>query len=242
MVEFQHWRSIGAMRERNDTFTSAPRNRSGRARVAALLVAMTVAPGWIGATPAADPFDPPGLGRGGGEEMRALLQVTFLRIEVLMLTVRVPPATGAHLRALSRDRPYSEALADSVAAVILSAEELWARQVMHRNVGHDRMLRGMREAVEKAADAGYVTHRYARRFAADLPELFGFLRDGGARKGDAIYFWSRGDTLRTVYRAADGTIRLDRSTVDPQARRAGVPSFFAPGTRFRVRLVESLLE
>jgi hypothetical protein len=191
---------------------------------------------------AENPFAPAGLGSGPGQEMRALMEVTFLNIDVLTLTVRVSPKTGSQLRALTQDCEYSEALADSVAAVILASDRLWARQVMHRDVGFSRMLGGMREVAEKATRAGYVSRNYFEKFSASLPELFGFLEKRGARKGDGIYFLTRGDTLRTLYRAVDGAILLDRSTVDREARRAGVPSFFAPETRFRTRLVESLLE
>jgi hypothetical protein len=204
-----------------------------------------VASGLSGAqlTPAADdPFDPAGLGQGPYEEMSALMEVTIFNIDVLTLTVRVSAETGDRLRRLTEGRGYGDQLADSVAAVILTDDDLWARQVLERNVGYGRMLGGMRETMEKAADAGYVTTQYVVGFAERLPELFGFLEADGAKEGDAIFFRIRGDTVRTLYRTVAGDVLLDRSVVDGEARRGSIPSFFAPRTRFRKRLVESLLD
>lgn len=209
--------------------------------VTIVMTAVASLDGRAQAPAAADAFDPDGLGQGPYQEMSALMEVTIFNIDVLTLTVRVAPRTGERLRALTEGRRYSDELADSVAAVILAAEDLWARQVLERDVGYGRMLGGMRETVEKAAEAGYVTPEYVAGFAARLPELFGFLEADGAKEGDEIFFRIRGDTVRTLYRSAAGDVLLDRSVVDPEARRSSIPGFFAPNTRFRKRLVESLL-
>lgn len=188
-----------------------------------------------------DPLAPSDLGDGPFQEMSALLEVTVFRIDVLTLTVRVGPETAAKLRSTAEGSPYSEELADSVALVMLDAEDAWAQQLFHRDVGFDRLLGGMRETVEKAAEAGFVSLEYSERFSVALPNWFGFLTDSGAKEGDQIIFRTRGDTLRMVYRTADGRILLDQNGADAEGRRASIPSFFAPGTRFRRRLVESLL-
>lgn len=202
------------------------------------------APGAAAQEPASggDPLVPRGLGTGPYGELSALMEVTIFNIDVLTLTVRVRPEVAEHLRNLSEGRSYSDELADSVAAVMLEADDLWARQVLHRDVGYDRMAGGMRETAQKAAEAGYISAAYLESFVARIPDLFGFLRDEGASEGDEIFFRIRGDTIRTVYRTNEGEVQLDRTVVDPEARRASVPAFFAPDTRFRRRLVESLLE
>jgi hypothetical protein len=150
--------------------------------------------------------------------------------------------TGARLRALTEGRSeYSEELADSVALLMLEAEDALARQVFLRDVGLGRLTGGMRETAEKAAQAGYISQEYASSFATALPEWFGFLEERGAKEGDAIYFRIRGDEVTTTYRTVDGRILLDDMTVDRESRLGSIPSFFAPDTRFRRRLVESLL-
>jgi hypothetical protein len=189
-----------------------------------------------------DAFEPTDLGNGPYQEMSALMEVTIFNIDVLVLTVRVGPETASRLGALVEGRRYSEELADSVAAVVLEADDAWARQVFQRDVGLGRLTDGMSETAQKAADAGFISQEYAAEFAADVPLWFAFLEEDGAKEGDAIYFRLRGDELRTIYRAVDGRVLMDEIGVSAEARRASIPSFFAPGTRFRKRLIESLLD
>lgn len=194
------------------------------------------------AVPSGDAIDPMALADGGPfSEMSALLEVTIFKIDVLTLTVRVDASTAERLRLLVDGRDYSEELADSVAAAILDAEEAWARQVFHRDVSLDRLASGMRETAEKAAEAGFITLEYFEQFSESVPIWFGFLGESGVKKGDEILFRIQGRSLRTAYRTADGRVLMDQAVAGDEATRASVPSFFAPGTRFRKRLVESLL-
>lgn len=188
-----------------------------------------------------DPFDPSGLAEGPFSEMSALLEVTIFKIDVLTLTIRVNEATAERLRSLAEGRRYSEELADSVATVILDADDAWARQVFHRDVSLGRFAGGMRETGRKAAEAGFITQEYFEQFSENVPIWFGFLEESGAKKGDEILFLVRGNRLRTIYRTADGRVLMDEGAEGAEARRASIPSFFAPGTDFRKRLVESLL-
>ena len=188
-----------------------------------------------------DAFEPVGLGEAELSEMSALLEVTIFQIDVLTLTVRVGPEDAAAIRAFAEGREYGDDLADSVATVMLETRDAWARQVFHRDVGMGRFLGGIRETAKKAAEAGFITREYFDEFSANLPTWFGFLEEPGVKKGDEIAFRIRGDRLRTVYRTVDGRILLDQEAEGAEARRASIPSFFAPGTRFRERLVKSLL-
>lgn len=196
------------------------------------------------APPAApDPFELENLGFGPYQEMSALLEVTIFNIDVLQLTIRVGPGTAARLEAVTEGHDeYSDELGDSVAAVMLDVDDAWARQVFKRGVGLGRLTSGMRETSERAAAAGFIRQEYADEFAANLPVWFGFLeQEGGAKEGDAIYFRVWGDEVRTVYRTVDGRVLMDEVGVSAEGRRGSIPSFFAPDTRFRKRLVESLL-
>lgn len=173
--------------------------------------------------------------------MSTLMEVTLFGIDVLTLTVRVPPETGQRLRSLVQGRDYGDSLADSVAAVILETEDLWARQVFERDASRARMLDGMQETSRQAVEAGFIGRAHHEDFVEGLPEMFDFLEDRGVHEEDAVFFRIRGDTVRTLYRTSDGEVLMDRTVVDPEARRGSVPSFFAPGTRFREGLVRSLI-
>lgn len=189
-----------------------------------------------------DPLSPPDLGNAPYGEMEALLEVTLFNIDVLTLTVRVPDRTAAELEEVLQgaDR-YEDELADSVAQIILGADALWSRQEFERDVGYGRLLGAMRDSADKAAEAGFITEAYAEEFATSLPALFGFLEEEGVKEGDQILMLVRGDTVRTVYRTVDGRILLDESATSSEGRAGSIPSFFAPKSDFRKRLVESLL-
>jgi len=191
--------------------------------------------------PSDDPFDPSGLADGPFSEMSTLLEVTIFKIDVLTLTVRVNAATAERLQSLAEGRDYSDELADSVSALMLDVDDAWARQVFHRDVSMGRFVGGMRETAKKAAEAGFITQETFEEFSEGVPVWFGFLKETGAKKGDEILFVVRGDRLRTVYRTVDGRVLMDEEAEGEEARRASIPSFYAPGTRFRKRLVESLL-
>ncbi|MEM7416675.1 MAG: hypothetical protein AAF389_14315 [Gemmatimonadota bacterium] len=208
---------------------------------AAPLGAQTIdAPSTAVAELPAESLDPRHLGIGPWDRMSALLEVTIFNIDVLTLTVRVDSVTGERLERVASGRSYSDALADSVAAVMLDAEELWAMQIFHRDVGFGRLIGGMTESAEKAGEAGYVSEAYVSAFSETAPELFRFLEEDGTKEGDMILFHVVGESVRTAYLTVDGQLLLNEVGEDAEGRRASVPSFFAPGSRFRERLVKSL--
>lgn len=191
---------------------------------------------------AQDPFTPTDLGNAPYGEMEALLEVTLFNIDVLTLTVRVDEDAASRLAAVaSVYEDYEDALADSVSSIVFEADGLWSRQVFERNVGYGRLVDAMKGSAEDAVKAGYISESYASTFEASLPDLFGFLEEDGVKEGDQIYMLVRGDTVRTVYRTLDGQILLDRSATSHEGRNGSIPSFFAPESDFRKRLVESLL-
>lgn len=185
-------------------------------------------------------LDPTHLGVGPWDRMSALLEVTIFNIDVLTLAVRVDSATGGALRRTGEGRAYSDELADEVAAIALDAEEMWAVQVFRRDVSFGRLIGGMVESAEKAAEAGYVSSDYVHTFEDRARSWFAFLEEDGAKEGDMILFHVVGDSVRTAYRTVDGDVLLNEVGESPEGRRASIPSFFAPGSRFRERLVRSL--
>jgi hypothetical protein len=191
---------------------------------------------------AADPFVRLGSHLAPHFELSTLMEVTLLKIDVLTLTVRVPAATGERLRALARSGLPREALADSVARLVLASPRLQARQLLLRDVSVDRFLGGILETTRHAVNAGYVPAAYLASLEARLPPLFDFLAERGVRKGDEVFFEVRGGVSRTMYRDVTGDVLLDRTVDDADASRASIPAFFAPGTRFREGLINSLLE
>lgn len=243
VVETVHGAEHAASRRRFQ-----PRPPTRPSFVATVFTLITLA-AWLGVAGGAagaqvvsdDPFAPVDLGQEPFGEMSALLEVTILNIDVLTLTVRVGEETAAALAAqVARTERYEDDVADSVARVMLDAEAMWSRQVFERNVGYGRLLGAMRDSSRKAAEAGYISEAYSEEFAASLPILFGFLEEDGVKEGDEIILLVRGESVRTLYRTREGEVLLDQVATSAEGRNGSIPSFFAPRSDFRKRLVESL--
>lgn len=211
-----------------------------RTAVAGVVSALLIA---VAATPAAaqpSPVDTTGL--GAGLRMHTLLEKTIFQVDVLTLDVRLGRDATARLDSLIAGRPYSRALADSVAALALGAHDAWARIVFRRGVSLKQFLGGVRDNLKRAREAGIVSGADYDTISEGLPRWYAFLRERGIHEDDEMFYRIRGDTLRTVFRSADGRILLDQVDVGPERRLSVLGGWFAPGSEFRQGLVKSLFD
>jgi hypothetical protein len=167
------------------------------------------------------------------------LEKTIFQVDVLTLEIRLGPESGPRLHALADQTGDRTALADSVTRIVLTAPRAWVRMEFLRATGQRRFLDGIQSNMRKARDAGIMTGEHYRDVSRDLPVWYDFLRRRGVHKGDLILYEIQGDTLQTTYRGDDGSILLDLTQHDPQAREGVLGSFLAPGSDFRDGLVRS---
>lgn len=231
--------------------------RGGRGLVAAAALALTALPGWTLLplpAPAADrepvpptaaqepPLDTASLADGPWSRMEMLLERTIFRVNVLTLTVRLGPEPAGRIEELVRAGGAAEAVEDSVARVAARATDAFARLEFRRTVSLERFVREVRANLGRAVADGYLGEADARRIGAGMPRWFSFLEERKIREGDRILYRVRGDTLRTLFVAADGEVLLDQTDVGPERRLAVLGSYFARGSDFRLPLIRSLLE
>lgn len=186
------------------------------------------------------PLDTASLGTGAYSAMRMLFEKTIFKVDVLTLEVRFGRETTAQLERLASGRGPSRALADSIAATALAAGDVWARIEFLRNVRLNQFLDGVRDNLRAAREAGIVTPAEFDDISQSLPQWYVFLNERDIRDGDEMLYRIRGDTLRTTYRTADGTVLLDQTDVGPSRRLSVLGGYFAPGSEFRMGLVASL--
>lgn len=174
--------------------------------------------------------------------MQMLLEKTLFQVDVLILEVRLGANETERIDALiAGDRPSGEPLRDSVAAVALGARDAWARIEFQRNVSLAQFLDGVRDNLRDATRAGVIDPRTFRGISDDLPGWYDFLDQRGIHAGDRMYYRIRGDSLHTVYVADTGETLLDQVDVGPERRLSVLGGYFAPGSDFRDKLVDSLL-
>lgn len=196
--------------------------------------------------PPAEPVDTTGLGHGPHAHMHMLLEKTLFRVDVLTLDVRLGVDETRRIDALldgagsgGGDR-LGDRLRDSLAAVALGAHDALARIEFQRNVSLDQFLGGIRDNLRKATRAGVIQPATFHAISDALPRWYAFLADRGIRSGDEMHYRIRGDTLHTVYVGVDGAVLLDQVDEGSERRLSVLGGYFAPGTDFREKLIDSL--
>ena len=206
--------------------------------ITGVLLAMAVAAPPLAAQ--TSPVETASLADGPFASMRMLLEKTFLKVDVLTLDVRFGSDAAGRIRALAEGREYAHPLADSIANVAAHATDAYARLRFERNVGLDQFLDGIRDNLERALAAGYIDRAAFDEISGGLPGWYAFLADRGIHEGDEMFYRIRGDELRVVYVATDGTTLLDRTDPGAHRRLAVLGSYYAPGSDFRESLIRSL--
>ncbi len=134
-----------------------------------------------------------------------------------------------------------ERLRDSVASIALDARNAWALIHFKRNVALHQFLDGISDNLRQATRAGVITPQDYLSISSSLPRWYAFLEQRGIHTGDRMYYRIRDDSLHTVYLASDGETLLDQVDVGPERRLSVLGGYFAPGSDFRDKLVDSLL-
>ena len=182
------------------------------------------------------------LASGPYSTMQTLLERTIFQVNVVDLTLRYDSATTARIRGAVEGREYSESVADTVAAAVLTAHNVNAHLDFRRDIGLDRFLESVRENMAAARDAGMLADSAFRRFEGELRGWYSALEGRGVKDGDITRYRIRGDSLRVVYRSEAGDTLIHRTDVGEQHRRAVIGGYLAPGVDFREGLVRSLFE
>lgn len=183
--------------------------------------------------------DTTGLGGRFGT-MSMLLEKTFLQVDVLDLEIRTDSVTAGRIAAILNAGAVDGAAGDSIARVMLRAPAIWARMSFKRGIGVDRLIQEIRNSMRKAVEAGLLDQSALDVISGSLPEWYAPLEDRGVRDGDAQYYRIEGDTLRTMYVGREGETWIDATATRPANRTALLASWFARGSDFREKLLNSL--
>lgn len=180
------------------------------------------------------------LASGRYSTLHARLEKTIFRVRVLELDVRVGRPTAARLAVLLGGKKRTDPLADEAAKVMLLCDDALARLQFLRNVTTGQFLGGVRENLDHALHAGVLTEEQHRFVSGSLPVWFAFLERRGVHKGDTLLYRIHGDTVRTRYFDARGTLLMDRTDHGAAGRLGLIGGYFAPGTDLRDELLRSL--
>jgi hypothetical protein len=171
--------------------------------------------------------------------VRALLEKTIFKVDVLTLELWLGPETVSRLTPLL-PVPDDDGSREAVARIALDSRDAWAELVFQRGISLDQFLGGIDENMRRARDAGLLSPEGYEQVASGLPLSYAPLSADGIAEGDRIFYRITGDTLRTVYQRTDGEMVVDQTNIGPERRLSLLGSFFVKGSEFRKGLIGSL--
>lgn len=174
--------------------------------------------------------------------METLYEATFLRIDVLTLTVQIGGDTAERMRGLARRADMNRGVVDSIARLAADATDAHASLRFERDVSLDRFLDEVRGSTRAAREAGFIDPETFEMVDRSLPGWYAFLEGRGVEEGDEMQYRIAGDTLEIRYRSGAGELLLDQRDMGAERRRAVLGGYFAPDSDFREGLVDSLLQ
>jgi hypothetical protein len=173
--------------------------------------------------------------------MSALLEKTFIGVDVLRVEIDFGRETASALRDLADRGAFTDELAEQIAARAFRADHAFVRVRFQRDVTLDQFVEGVRENLRHAYDAGMINGEMYQNTSRRLPQWFGFLRERGFREGDQLLYRAHPHRLRTVMLDAEGNEMLDQTDLGVMPRLTLLSGYFAPGTDLREPLIRSLL-
>lgn len=180
------------------------------------------------------------VGNGPWAVMRMLYERTFLAVDVLRLTVELGPEDAERIGMIAAGRKYSDELADSIAQIAIHSRNAFVRSRFQRDVSQEQYFDGVEDNMEKALEAGIIERSTYDMIMEGLPVWYAFLEDRGIKDGEQLLYRIKGDTLRSLFVAADGEILRDQTDVGPERRLSVLGSYFAEDSNFREKLIKSL--
>ncbi|HZO15279.1 MAG TPA: hypothetical protein VFB62_18525 [Polyangiaceae bacterium] len=188
------------------------------------------------------PLDTSALTNNRYGKMEALVEKTFLQVNVASAKIRFDDQTARNLERLARGQEYSAERAERIARTAVKAQNAYAVVRFERDVPLDRFIKAVRQNLQRAKKAGMITEENYQHVSNQLPKWFGFLKQRGIKKGDRFLYRARPQGLRTVMVDSHGKEMLDQTDAGADSRLAMLSGYFAPGSDFRKPLIESLFE
>ena len=206
-----------------------------------LLLACCIALAPRSAAAQAPPIDVGNLSNGRFARMHAMLERTFMELDVLRVDIRFDRETTRRIERLARNQRYSEERAWRIAYTCYRADDAYARTRFERHVELDEFIASVRANLRRAWKAKMITEANYRSVSGNLARWFGSLRERGFEEGDWLLFRARPESLRIVLMDAKGKELLDRTEDGAGPRLALLAGYFAPGGELSDGLIRSIL-
>lgn len=152
--------------------------------------------------------------------MEFLLEVTFMKIDVADVQVRMDDATAAAVAAVKAEGEKTDDRRDRVAAILDAAPTIAYGMTFQRSADQAKFLKGMLSNLEKAEEAGELTAVEHATVRDGLLALLAPHAERGGLEGDRMLFRIDGDAASFTYLGRDGALLAAASWEDPTWAKA----------------------
>jgi hypothetical protein len=180
------------------------------------------------------------LGQGPFAKMSMLYERTFLRVDVMTLEIHFGPDVATRLEGLASGTKLTPSVEDSIANIALQAQNARIHVKFRRNFSIDKFFKGALDNTNQVLKAGLIKKEFYEEICRQLPIWYSFMNDRGVLEGDEMFHLIKGDTLRSVYRGANGEVLMDEIQVGQERRLAVLGSYLVKKSDFRKGLIASL--
>ena len=178
------------------------------------------------------------LGGGGPHALMSFLfEVTFMKIDVAVVEVRLTDHDAAQVATVVAEGDRDDQRRDRVAAILHAADPIAYGMTFKRDSDLGRFFKGMLGNMERAVEAGEITPQEYDRVDREYRALMAPYGERGARKGDRLMYRLEGDRLHLIYVGVDGEVMLDEQ-LDEVWARAVRASFTGRESKMREKLGE----
>jgi hypothetical protein len=185
------------------------------------------------------------LGLGGVDHavLRMRFEVTFMKIDVADIEVLLTPATAEDVgRIVAADGISKDEKIGRIAEQVLAADTLSVRMTYHRDGDFGRFEKGIRSSLDAALESGSLSTEERDAVWASLSGEFGALENRGVMKGEHLSYRVDDDRLIMVASVPDGSELLRIERTGQEFARWIKGGHFGEKSRFRKKLIESLLD
>jgi len=152
--------------------------------------------------------------------MQFLLEVTFMKIDVADVEVRLDDATAAAVAAVKAEGEKTDARRDRVADLLADAPVLAYGWTFQRTASQEKFLKGMLGSLDRAEEAGELTAaEHAQVRDGLLAHLAPYVERGGI-EGDRMLYRMDGDHATYTYLGHDGALLAHAEYDEPVWGRA----------------------
>jgi hypothetical protein len=183
-----------------------------------------------------------GVGEGRDSIMRTKFEVTFMKIDVADIEVRLTSRTAAGLaKHLEGEKPSDDVIA-AIAEEVLEADTLMIRMNYLRDGDFDKLRRGFQRNLEDALKSDSIDEPEFETMWTELQQELSPLEGRGVKKGEDLVFRVEGTAMWIVILAVEGETLLSIARNGSEWARGVKGSFLGRESRFHKGLVRSLFE